>query len=408
MRRATLLILFLCAGSFLAGFGPVPSYARDSAVRLQDEKARLLQMKAREEKTEAELTEALRKEKLSKERVGELQKRLKEQRRTLAGINRKLSDLERRQDSAEQKVRELTAARGRAQGGLQKAARLAFAGERTYSGTPMLRTSTARNRHFMRIYLGADLEAVTRLSQERERKREELSGIERQVALSERTMAREKKVGEKLLSRHEAERRRLSSIAKEKASKVKELRALRAKIARMEALVSRVERLAREREKARRAKGKGGRAPAGGAGDRKESRKRFASLAGGLSAPVPGPVVTRFGRQHDETFDVTIENHGVEIEAISRAPVRAVGRGEVAFAGGVSGYGNVVIVQHGSGLFSVYGKLDTISVKQGQSVEKGEAVGRLPESPSGKSVLYLELRAGGTAIDPASVIPLNP
>jgi septal ring factor EnvC (AmiA/AmiB activator) len=118
-------------------------------------------------------------------------------------------------------------------------------------------------------------------------------------------------------------------------------------------------------------------------------------------------VVTRFGRQHDTTFDVTIENRGVEIEAPSGASVKSVGQGEVAFAGAVSGFGNVLIVQHGGGLFSVYGRLDSFLVKQGEAVKKGTVVGRLPGSPSGKSVLYLELRAGGTAIDPTSVIPLD-
>jgi septal ring factor EnvC (AmiA/AmiB activator) len=67
----------------------------------------------------------------------------------------------------------------------------------------------------------------------------------------------------------------------------------------------------------------------------------------------------------------------------------------------------VLIVQHGGGLFSVYGRLETFLVKQGEAVKKGTVVGRLPGSPSGKSVLYLELRAGGTAIDPTSAIPLE-
>jgi septal ring factor EnvC (AmiA/AmiB activator) len=117
--------------------------------------------------------------------------------------------------------------------------------------------------------------------------------------------------------------------------------------------------------------------------------------------------VTRFGRQHDATFDVTIENRGVEIEAPAGAPVKSVGQGEVAFAGTVSGFGNVLIVQHGGELFSVYGRLETFLVKQGGAVKKGTVVGSLPGSPTGKSVLYLELRAGGTAIDPSSAIPLE-
>jgi septal ring factor EnvC (AmiA/AmiB activator) len=166
-----------------------------------------------------------------------------------------------------------------------------------------------------------------------------------------------------------------------------------------------VRRLARERER-RSGKGVGGPKAEpekpGGA----EALRRFSALPGGVAPPVGGKVVTRFGKQHDPTFDVTIENRGVEIEAPSAAPVKAVGKGEVAFAGNVSGFGNVLIVQHGGGLFSVYGKLDSFSVRQGEAVGKGQTVGRLPESPAGKSVLYLELRAGGTAVDPASAIPL--
>ncbi|MBM2828941.1 MAG: envC [Actinobacteria bacterium] len=117
-------------------------------------------------------------------------------------------------------------------------------------------------------------------------------------------------------------------------------------------------------------------------------------------------MIGRFGKQRDPVFDVDVENRGVEIEAPSGAVIHAVGKGEVVFVGSVSGFGRVLIVQHGSGLFSVYGKAGGFSVKQGQAVAAGEAVGQLPASPDGKSVLYLELRAAGTAIDPAAVLPL--
>jgi len=118
-------------------------------------------------------------------------------------------------------------------------------------------------------------------------------------------------------------------------------------------------------------------------------------------------VVGRFGKQRDPVFDVDVENRGVEIEAASGAVIHAMGGGEVVFVGSVSGFGKVLILQHGSGLFSVYGKADTFSVKQGQAVAAGEAVGKLPVNPEGKSVLYLELRAAGTALDPTTVIPLS-
>lgn len=399
-----ILSAFLAAAvSFCVLFPAAAPAARDIAGELRKERGQLLEMKEREEKTAQELTEALRKEKRSKGRVGELQKRLKRQRSLLSGIDRKISVLNERLERVEKAVRDLEAAHAQARTALQRAAVVAFAGQRAGAGDPLYPSARERERLFMRVYLKADAEGVDRITRARERKAEELSGLERQVAVTEKKMAREKKVGDTLLSRQEQERRRLADIEREKKRKEKELKSLRAKIARMESVVSRVERMVKERERRARKRTTGGpavRPPA-------EAPRRFASLSGGLSAPLTGKVVTRFGRQHDATFDVTIENRGVEIEGFGGASVKSVGQGEVAFAGAVSGFGNVLIVQHGGGLFSVYGRLESFLVKQGEAVKKGTVVGRLPGSPSGKSVLYLELRAGGTAIDPTSVIPFD-
>jgi len=404
MTRGTRVLASFLVAALSLGFlfaASVPA-ARDIAGELRRERGRLLEMKEREEKTASELTEALRKEKLSKGRVGELQERLKAQRRLLSRVDRRISALNETLERTEKAVRDLEEEHGQARTGLQRAEAVAFTGQRAGEGDPSEPSARERERYFMRLYLAADAEGVARITLARERKEEELSGIERQVAVTERKRTQEKKVGETLVSRQEEERRRLADIEREKKRKEKELKSLRAKIARMESVVSRVERQVKERERRAR-KGTAGSAPREPA----EAPRRFASLSGGLSAPLPGKVVTRFGRQHDKTFDVTIENRGVEIEASSGAPVKSVGQGEVAFAGAVSGFGNVLIVQHGGGLFSVYGRLETFLAKQGEAVKKGTVVGRLPESPSGKSVLYLELRAGGTAIDPTSAISLD-
>ncbi|MDD5762093.1 MAG: peptidoglycan DD-metalloendopeptidase family protein [bacterium] len=406
MTRRTRRILFALLAAVSLGilFPATAPAARDVAAELRKERGRLLEMKEREEKTALELTEALRKEKLSKGRVGELQERLKRQRSLLSRIDRKVSALNERLERVEKAVRELEAEHVQARTGLRRAEVVAFAGQRAGAADPWRPSARERERHLMRVYLAADAEGVARITLARERKEEELSGLERQVVVTELKRTQEKKVGDTLLSRHEEERRRLADIEREKKRKEKELKSLRAKIARMESVVSRVERQVKERERrARKAAGGGSAAGEPAA----EAPRRFASLSGGLSAPLAGKVVTRFGRQHDPTFDVTIENRGVEIEAPSGASVKSVGQGEVAFAGAVSGFGNVLILQHGGGLFSVYGRLETFLLKQGEAVKKGTAVGRLPGSPSGKSVLYLELRAGGTAIDPTSVIPLD-
>ncbi len=401
--RRILSVLLAAAVSLGILFPAAAPAARDVAGELRKERGRLLEMKEREEKTTLELTEALRKEKLSKGRVGELQALLTRQRTLLSRIDRKVSALNERLERVEKAVRELEAAHGQARTDLQRAEVVAFAGQRDGAGDLWYPSARERERHFMRVYLAADAEDVARITRARERKEEELSGLERQVTVTERKRTQEKKVGDTLFSRQEEERRRLADIGREKKRKETELKSLRAKIARMESVVSRVERQVKERERRARKGAAGGSA----AREPAEAPRRFASLSGGLSAPLAGKVVTRFGRQHDTTFDVTIENRGVEIEAPSGASVKSVGQGEVAFAGAVSGFGNVLIVQHGGGLFSVYGRLETFLAKQGETVKKGDVVGWLPGSPSGKSVLYLELRAGGTAIDPTSAIPLD-
>ncbi|MBI5419590.1 MAG: peptidoglycan DD-metalloendopeptidase family protein [Deltaproteobacteria bacterium] len=373
---------------------PSGTPASDSAGKLREEKARLMEMKRKAEKTAAELADTLKREKTSLRRVGELQARLAKQRRLIERIDRRLLALEGQLDRTEEEVRALGEEQGRAERGLRGAAAQVFAGERERMRAPGSETRTERLRYFARWVLAAELARYGRLTADKEEKERTLSGIEQRIEVSERRMAEQKKVGEKLLSQREAERRRLSEIEQRKKAKEGELRALRARIARMEALVSRIERKMRERE--RQAKE-----------PRKIGPKQFSGVSGGLVPPLAGKVVGRFGRQRDPVFDVTVENRGVEIEASPGAAVHAIGKGEVVFAGSVSGFGKVLILQHGSGLFSVYGKADSFSASLGQKVGAGEEVGRMPASPDGKSVLYLELRAAGTAIDPVPVIPLT-
>lgn len=363
--------------------------AADSPGRLRQEKARLTEMKQKAEKAAAELAETIRREKSSRSRVSELQARLAAQRRTIVRIDRRLLRLGVQLDHAEREIRVLDEERGKAQRGLSASTSEVFRRDRDEVGAWPETAARERRRYFARRVLVAELARYGRLTADKEEKERLLSGIERRLEDSERRMAEQKKAGDRLVAQQETERRRLADIEKRKKEKARELKALRARIARLEALVSRIERQAKEKE------------------PRKAGPRRFAAVPGGLVPPLEGKVVGRFGKQRDPVFDVEVETRGVEIEAASGAVVHAVGAGEVVFAGSVSGFGKVLILQHGSGLFSVYGKADHYFVKQGQTVAAGEAVGKLPVNPGGKSVLYLELRAAGNAIDPASAIPLS-
>jgi murein DD-endopeptidase MepM/ murein hydrolase activator NlpD len=92
-----------------------------------------------------------------------------------------------------------------------------------------------------------------------------------------------------------------------------------------------------------------------------------------------------------------------------------VGDGVVEFAGIQGGFGNVVIVRHGSNHSTVYAHLSRILVRKGQNVQKGEAIGAVGSTGwSTGPHLHFEFRVNGVHVDPDKVIqqaqssPLSP
>jgi septal ring factor EnvC (AmiA/AmiB activator) len=127
----------------------------------------------------------------------------------------------------------------------------------------------------------------------------------------------------------------------------------------------------------------------------------FATLRGRLPAPVDAPVARRFGRVVDAEFRTETFRKGVEFGATLGQPVRAVGDGEVRFAGWFRGYGKLVIVDHGDQYFTVAGHLDQIGVQVGDAVRVGDVIGSAGETGSlGGTLLYFEIRRGSEPLDP--------
>lgn len=119
-----------------------------------------------------------------------------------------------------------------------------------------------------------------------------------------------------------------------------------------------------------------------------------------LPWPVAGAVQQRFGRTRDARFGTTVVRNGVDIAAAAGTVVRAVHGGTVAFADQFEGFGRLVIVDHGTQAFSLYGYLSAIRVARGSPVQAGEAVGEVGEAPAGGPSLYFELRVDGRPVDP--------
>jgi septal ring factor EnvC (AmiA/AmiB activator) len=73
----------------------------------------------------------------------------------------------------------------------------------------------------------------------------------------------------------------------------------------------------------------------------------------------------------------------------------------VVYADRFSGYGRMVIVDHGERYYTIYGHLSEIIKKTGDEVRRGEVLGRVGDSDSlAGSNLYFEIRKDGRSVDP--------
>ena len=122
------------------------------------------------------------------------------------------------------------------------------------------------------------------------------------------------------------------------------------------------------------------------------------SFRGALDWPVAGRVTSGFTAGTGPSGAVV--RNGIEIGAPQGSRVVAVHPGVVDFADQFSGFGNLVIVNHGGNYFSLYGYLDSISVARGDHVDAGTELGKVGMPPAGAPALYFELRVDGRSVDP--------
>ncbi|MBI3047311.1 MAG: peptidoglycan DD-metalloendopeptidase family protein [Acidobacteria bacterium] len=124
-----------------------------------------------------------------------------------------------------------------------------------------------------------------------------------------------------------------------------------------------------------------------------------APFRGALEWPVPGRVLVPFGKAPGRPGDNSARN-GIEIAAPAGTPVHAVHPGTVSYAEPFTGFGNLVIVDHGANAYTVYGYLDTVAVPRGTPVDAGTELGRVGSAPAGPPALYFEVRVDGRSVDP--------
>ena len=395
MRLLVALAICLLA---LAG-GPRAQDAKDAEKRLQSVRGELREVAAQRRRLEGQRGDASRKLREADQQVGGTQRALQQ---TRAQMRRDAEALVQLQQERQRHVGELAGKR-KELATLLRAAQLAgeaaplkalLAQDRvaeaeralTYQGY-LQRAQVERIR-----VLGAEVARLQALEDEILQRRSALDAAGRRQAeqLAQLQAARQQRAG--LLAaldqqyRDRAEREKaLGRDAKALQSLLAQLRAAAAKAAR--------EAERARREAARQAKATGKPAP-----KRSTVASAPAMRVGGLSWPVSGSLLAAFGGRLPDGR----RSDGVLIAAAAGTAVKAVADGTVVFADWMTGYGNILIIDHGNGYMSLYAHNDSLLRAAGDAVRRGEALAAVGSSGGQeRPALYFELRRNGTPVNPS-------
>lgn len=127
----------------------------------------------------------------------------------------------------------------------------------------------------------------------------------------------------------------------------------------------------------------------------------FGRLVKKLPLPVNGRIIEQYGEHIVADAGVKIMHKGIKISPESTTQAKAVADGRVVFADNVKNFNNLVIIDHGSSYYTVYGNMDTLLVESGKKVRQGDILGDIiVDTAVDSPYLYFELRKKEQALNP--------
>jgi murein DD-endopeptidase MepM/ murein hydrolase activator NlpD len=131
-------------------------------------------------------------------------------------------------------------------------------------------------------------------------------------------------------------------------------------------------------------------------------------VLGGIGQPIPGAALASpFGLRNDPLSGGAGFHPGIDFAATSGTPIHAAADGVVVIAGNCDGYGNCVVIDHGSSVATLYGHQSQVLVSVGQHVSAGGVIGLV--GSTGMSTgphLHFEVRVHGLPVDPILALPV--
>lgn len=129
---------------------------------------------------------------------------------------------------------------------------------------------------------------------------------------------------------------------------------------------------------------------------------------GSFASPIPGAATARFGERRVFNGQPRAPHSGMDLKAKAGVPVKAPAAGKVVLADDLFYQGKTVVLDHGLGLTTLYAHLSQIAVKPGETVKKGQVVGKV--GATGRVTgphLHWALKHRGARVDPYSLTSLD-
>ena len=131
------------------------------------------------------------------------------------------------------------------------------------------------------------------------------------------------------------------------------------------------------------------------------SSKEFPKLKGQISWPAEGRVAAKFGRQWNPKLKTTTENPGIDIKGKPGSEIRSVLGGVVTTITFIRGYGTTIIIDHGSGFYTVYSHVTNVETNVDSQVNSGDVIAYMGDSGSiNGSQLHFEIWGEGKKLNP--------
>jgi len=430
-RIAIALLLCACIGASSAQ-DKNSAEARLAAVRKE-----LREVAAERRRLEGDRGQATRALRSADEQVGTTGRALRETETRLTGAQRALADLQRKRTT-------LDADRVARREELTRLLRAAYMQQRQTPLQALLSQDRVAEAQRALVYhrvlqrerserikvLGEELAALDRLQADiiaTQARLDAARGTQRtQLAQLERDRLERAALVSTLDSAATDTAQRERTLGRDAAGLEQVLRRLRRAAAKAEAERRRAERAARtaaanarRAERANASRGASGRAssktgastaassrPSGSrAAASTSARPTVASAApvqvGGLGWPLSGALLANFGGRMPDGR----RSDGLLIAANAGAPVKAIADGTVVYGEWMTGYGLLLIVDHGGGTLSLYAHNDALLKDVGAAVRRGDAVATVGSSGGhGRPALYFELRRNGAPVNPAAML----